>query len=429
MADFSAPSFSLGLDLDIDALEEGEEEDDDDDERQEEPQTVVEPPKFELFGDQDEGEVDPSKTLDHNPNLDPPPLLKRLRRGPPSSPPRPPSPKSNTPTDYGGGGGGNHASEVFSCLDDEIEEFSSQEDRPHRDGCLPFESHNILSSSKISLIKNKVILTSQSTSKLSAPKTLPTPGTSNSAVLEESSKTKLLPRLTISPVRKIHLVDSDSDSDDPFSKEGLENSKELSPTAKRKLPTWRNGNNQKETELLPNKQDCTKKNASLATPALDEFCEEYYNSVKDAKAARSKDESITLCASRVSDPNDFFTDFEGRYQQKGKSRENDGGKEQYEAENLNYMSQFGARESSGGSWMNTRKKASIPTDAAKRRVHAYGEKSSGHWFTGQDGRKVYVSKNGNELTGQVAYRQYRKDTGAGYRKSRKKTTAKKKRKR
>jgi hypothetical protein len=32
---------------------------------------------------------------------------------------------------------------------------------------------------------------------------------------------------------------------------------------------------------------------------------------------------------------------------------------------------------------------SIPTDFGKRRVHAGGTQSgSGHWFTGEDGRKV-----------------------------------------
>jgi hypothetical protein len=32
----------------------------------------------------------------------------------------------------------------------------------------------------------------------------------------------------------------------------------------------------------------------------------------------------------------------------------------------------------------------IPADFGKRRVHAGGTQSgSGHWFTGEDGRKVY----------------------------------------
>lgn len=122
-----------------------------------------------------------------------------------------------------------------------------------------------------------------------------------------------------------------------------------------------------------------------------------------------------------------------------------------------------------GKWLNPRASASMPKDAGKRRVSAVGGQGSGQWFTGQDGRKVlfaslsfthflqqgvgkpsrnskdlisladvymhmsllciyfqllilllflqplsfdrllqvYVSKNGQELTGRIAYRQYK----------------------
>lgn len=43
-----------------------------------------------------------------------------------------------------------------------------------------------------------------------------------------------------------------------------------------------------------------------------------------------------------------------------------------------------------GSWVNPRSNAGIPKDAGKRRVRADG-RQSGHWFTGQDGRKVMES--------------------------------------
>ncbi|KAK0598911.1 hypothetical protein LWI29_000679 [Acer saccharum] len=48
------------------------------------------------------------------------------------------------------------------------------------------------------------------------------------------------------------------------------------------------------------------------------------------------------------------------------------------------------------------------------------------WQAPKWGRKVYLSKNGQELTGQIAYRQYRKENGAGFRKSKKKTNSRKK---
>ncbi|XP_045818674.1 uncharacterized protein LOC123911315 [Trifolium pratense] len=65
-----------------------------------------------------------------------------------------------------------------------------------------------------------------------------------------------------------------------------------------------------------------------------------------------------------------------------------------------------------------------PKDAGQRRVHA-SDQSTGHWYTGSDGRKVYVDKNGKESTGRSAYRLYRKESGATFKKSKKKTSAKK----
>ncbi|KAK7385957.1 hypothetical protein VNO78_31963 [Psophocarpus tetragonolobus] len=77
-----------------------------------------------------------------------------------------------------------------------------------------------------------------------------------------------------------------------------------------------------------------------------------------------------------------------------------------------------------GDWVEPRRCTTLPKDAGKRRVQASGQ-SAGHWYTSPEGRKVYVNKSGQELTGQSAYRQYRKESGAGYRKSKKKTGSKK----
>ncbi|PON91999.1 Rho GTPase-activating protein [Trema orientale] len=78
-----------------------------------------------------------------------------------------------------------------------------------------------------------------------------------------------------------------------------------------------------------------------------------------------------------------------------------------------------------GSWVDPRSGAGIGQDSGKRGAHSNGQ-SVGHWFTGPDGRKVYVNKNGQELTGQIAYRQYKKDKGAGPNKVKRKTGSKKK---
>ncbi|KAI5424644.1 hypothetical protein KIW84_030726 [Lathyrus oleraceus] len=60
-----------------------------------------------------------------------------------------------------------------------------------------------------------------------------------------------------------------------------------------------------------------------------------------------------------------------------------------------------------------------PKDAGQRRVQASGE-PAGHWYTGLDGRKVYLNKSGKESTGRNAYRNYRKESGAASQKSKRK---------
>ncbi|GAB2262686.1 hypothetical protein Droror1_Dr00003683 [Drosera rotundifolia] len=62
-----------------------------------------------------------------------------------------------------------------------------------------------------------------------------------------------------------------------------------------------------------------------------------------------------------------------------------------------------------GKWVDPRHQ-STPSDAGRRRIHA-NDQNSGHWFTGENGKKmtVYVSKNGKQLSGKIAYTQYRKD--------------------
>ncbi|XP_027941848.1 uncharacterized protein LOC114195541 [Vigna unguiculata] len=76
-----------------------------------------------------------------------------------------------------------------------------------------------------------------------------------------------------------------------------------------------------------------------------------------------------------------------------------------------------------GDWVQPRSSASSPKDASKRRVQASGQ-SAGHWYTSPEGRKVYVNKSGQELTGRIAYGQYRKESGTGFKKSKKKTGSK-----
>ncbi|KAK1440066.1 hypothetical protein QVD17_05891 [Tagetes erecta] len=63
--------------------------------------------------------------------------------------------------------------------------------------------------------------------------------------------------------------------------------------------------------------------------------------------------------------------------------------------------------------------------AVKRKVRT-GRQTAGHWLTGSDGKKVYVGKSGQELTGRGAYIQYKKESGLGFKKVKRKYVTKKK---
>ena len=57
----------------------------------------------------------------------------------------------------------------------------------------------------------------QSATKANRSKFTQTPNTSASISLEESCTKKLLPKITVSPMRKIYLLDSNTDPDDDHS--------------------------------------------------------------------------------------------------------------------------------------------------------------------------------------------------------------------
>ncbi|PWA51615.1 hypothetical protein CTI12_AA460940 [Artemisia annua] len=121
--------------------------------------------------------------------------------------------------------------------------------------------------------------------------------------------------------------------------------------------------------------------------------------------------------------------------------------EQPSTSNIDYMGQFRCGESlkqdsrningikSSNSRKNSRKlknedtsegwvnpKAGVHKVTTKRAVNKKGHsahQNSGHWITGPDGKKVYVGKKGQELTGRVAYMQYKKENGLGFKKKKK----------
>ncbi|KAL8205623.1 hypothetical protein R6Q57_009174 [Mikania cordata] len=63
--------------------------------------------------------------------------------------------------------------------------------------------------------------------------------------------------------------------------------------------------------------------------------------------------------------------------------------------------------------------------AVKRKFRSACQ-TSGHWLTNSDGNKVYVGKSGQKLTGRVAYIQYKKESGLGFKKVKRKSVNKKK---
>ncbi|KAJ3693586.1 hypothetical protein LUZ60_009066 [Juncus effusus] len=446
MEDLSEPSFSLGFDFDLPATQPAVQ-------KQPPSSTCKEKEKLKLPPVQQEFESPSFTLLPDELKLDlereeEAPVLKRLRKG--SAPVSVPS-EDRFETPHGASVGKNQSvnggfsgSDVFSSLEDEIEDFSSQEDPFFQDGCIKHmnRSFDASSSSKISL-RNQGVLTSQSTNKPKSQKLLPNNFSSSSSNLEKSDKTKLLPKLKLSPLRKIHLLDSDSDSDSDFN-----HNKNTQKTLKKSKPS---------VEIKP------KKDPKSATPALDQYCEEYFKTEKDRNAPQKREEgSTSKCSSRVFDPVEFTKAFEdilpkeelssgisnnnppcfkyfyhsdarirnlvrerlSHFTPIGGRSLNDRTNGESRNDNIDYMGQFGKKETVKGKRVrNGGKNDSTPQDVGKRRVQA--NSGSGHWFTNENGKKVYVSKNGQELTGQFAYRQYKKDKG-GFRKSKKQAAGRKK---
>nr|GMC74546.1 Rho GTPase-activating protein like [Ipomoea batatas] len=497
MADFEPPSFSLGLDDELDS------------EPNSTPVPIPSPKRAKRFPaslrtiaeDNDDDFELPGPGPDPK-CTDPPPTLKRLRRGPTSCKPTPPPENRNV------------KEEKWRDVEDEIEEFSSQEDRPEGH---PKIVRSVCSSSKIPLHRHGEFssqLASQSTVKRRREDT-------DSLAFEnmEKSDNKFVsPKLTVSPLRRFQLIDSDSDSDDPSIIENRKKDEKVeSPgqcAVSNKQSTAKTSHAASQTDDLW-KGFMTDKDFHIATPALDEVCDEYFrsmrgrdyiqnvnegyhpknsfaensmqqrhtsplfpahrsmrgrNDIQNANEGYNPKNSFTenCMQQRHTSPlfpaHNYFFHNDLRIQKLVQDRlrhffplsaNNSQGSKQNEG-SVDYIGQFSlggrpekrtvkvAAEASSSKgkkknkpneasqadvgWMNPKNSAGVPKDAGKRRVHAAVGKSAsaGHWFTDADGKRVYVTKNGQELTGQIAYRHYKKESGGGFKKSKKKATANKK---
>ncbi|KAI4308012.1 hypothetical protein L6164_031131 [Bauhinia variegata] len=517
MADCEAPSFSLGLDLGFDS----------------EPPSNELPPHSPIrpvacgrkYGDEDLGPLVVDSDQDTGPEP-PARILKRLRRRP------------------GGGSSSVRKQEkpkVCFAGDDDIEEFSSEEDLVEVDAHPSTRNSVLCSSSKVTL-SGCGVLTPHSSTNWKGRKQKEALDIPTSRRLETGQNGLVFPKLTTSPLRRFQLLDSDSDDSvseivgsthkiDSCSKEPTCN------PSKSATGFEQNGSVSLKIDLQDLWKDFSPvKSFSIPTPAFNEVCEEYFRSTKDKNVEKSRidisanhkehfpgvlsscqnDQQVWDSAYPLPPSHRYFFHEDPRIQKLvrnrlcsfsplGVNKVN----QQPNTSNIDYMGQFGnggaskkegvekvcvqktstrGRNKSGSltveenfhasggwvdpritspfsngesskrktakrnstkisrpkgkgksdksnssevlsasaNWVEPKSCANMPKDAGKRRVQASGQ-SVGHWYTGSDGRKVYVTRGGQELTGRSAYIHYRKESGSGFKKSKKKTSAKRKR--
>ncbi|KAJ7963829.1 Rho GTPase-activating protein [Quillaja saponaria] len=485
MADYEPPSFSLGLDLCHDS----------------EPQITDLCHSAQKLVPNNEEELGP-QVIDSDPEMGPEPptqILKRLKRGPSA-----------------GLSSAKKKEEPQSCCDgdDDIEDFSSQDDLIEVNMHLSTQKHSVCSSSKISL-NGSGVLTTQSSSQWKERKRKQVSDLPASDRLETGCKNLMFPKLT-SPLRRFQLIDSDSD-DPSFSEDVSREAHKIGSPLKKQKNFPGNfvasmGQNRRESTSRPQNEDlwkdfCQMKNSRIPTPALDEVCEEYFHSpaqrpgigvsVSNKESFHGTTDSFQndeqlwdssnplppahlyffhddprigkLVRDRLPNfsplgvvnrmnqwPNASIIDYMGQFSngeaskrqgtqkscvEKGSTRDrnksevsNVGGwvepkniyplingesskqkptkrnsfkKSSVKGKNISDQSNSVRNLYASESWVEPQSCANMPKDAGKRRVQASGQ-SVGHWYTASDGKKVYVSRSGQDLTGQSAYRHYRK---------------------
>ncbi|CAK9175504.1 unnamed protein product [Ilex paraguariensis] len=120
--------------------------------------------------------------------------------------------------------------------------------------------------------------------------------------MEAGSNKMMFPKLTVSPLRRFQLIDSDSDSDfgDPCFSEGANRGTNKLDSSLKERPSSNSGQRAASIEQWKTKESvsmactedlwkdfCSEKGFHIPTPALDEVCEEYFRSVKDKNVAKN----------------------------------------------------------------------------------------------------------------------------------------------
>ncbi|ESQ47417.1 hypothetical protein EUTSA_v10028177mg, partial [Eutrema salsugineum] len=337
--------------------------------------------------------------------------------------------------------------------DDDIEEFSSPEAPP-----ASTRSQFSSCSSKVSLHGSGAFTSQPSSISRSREKGKPldrVPASTSSGI---TSVAPLFQGSARSPLRRFQLLDSDSEDDHPSTR-----SRDLSGATKTNNSSSREETGStpcpgdllkhfppsKESGSMPCTGDLWKEfSPAIQTPALDDICQDYFSSIKrsTSSTAQKQSSAVASCSNsglfqqtrefldfpHPSPPSHrFFLHSDPRIQNLVRKRlpnflplgiVND--RENRPVECLiDYMNQFGSSETSKTVDSSSRRRqakskvskgqnssnarSAAPKDAGKRRVSA-NSGSAGHWFTSSEGRKVYISKTGQEFSGQSAYRCYRK---------------------
>ncbi|KAL8209767.1 hypothetical protein R6Q57_006499 [Mikania cordata] len=456
MADFEAPSFSLGLDFDIlDSDSQIATENDDN-------KAPSLSNHFSVAGTIFEDDDEDFETLtivdSDSENQGSSPKLKRLRRG-------------STVKEMVSSDSSKRKEDLQSSVvvdDDDIDDFSSQEGEH-----LSIHHHSVCNSSKFPINGHGVLTKQAGKRKHNVLNDKHSFLNDPESVITSCNKPPF-PKLTVSPLRRFQLVDSDDDFDDPIFISESATNKNCSGSESymnRVPPDFVHGvglNQQGKLNDLANtktRKDLwedfqPEKSFCIPTPALDEVCKEYFSSMKDKSKSQSnigknnQDIHVTSSVVDLDDPcppsHHYFFHNDPRVQDLVRTRlpnffplnAANRNSEQPSTSNIDYIGQFSngdkpkqaarmnkaartnkaetssrknsskskTQDSSQGfmnAKLNTKKE--IPKDAGKRRVQADGQVAgAGHWFTNQDGKKVYVSKNGQELTGRAAYTLYKK---------------------
>ncbi|KAG6384308.1 hypothetical protein SASPL_155880 [Salvia splendens] len=343
---------------------------------------------------------------------------------------------------------------------------------PRNKGTLP--NYSICSSSKLSLHRKKVV-TSEPGNQWISTKGKEFPSSSASINVQSRGSNMIFPKLTVSPLRRFQLIDSDSDFDDPSTTEDMLREPPivvLSPEEEKTdyCEGAKTSVGKHQTKDLW-KDLCPEKSSSIPTPAFDEFCKEYFSGLKDKSMPKincqqpgsgvNRDKKTNLPPAHC-----YFFHNDSRIQKLVRERlphffplelGNNQDMKQQNASVIDYMGQFSGEQNSrqtshrqtvaktpkrsrkntknsqvdvisehSGGWVTPKASAKKNAGSRNGQSSVSGSRCTGTWHNGQNGRKVYVAKNGQELTGQIAYRQYKRDSGKGFKNTKKKTAAKKK---